>query len=305
MSISSSTNDAVVSSVSDKFISGLTKVIRGRDEAVKLVITALLADGHVLLEDYPGSGKTTLAKTLGRLITSKKTTEDFKSFRRIQFTPDLLPGDVLGVNIFDPESAKFNFQAGPVFAHIVLADEINRTGPKVQSAFLECMAEKQVTIDNKTHRLDDLFFVIGTQNPLDLAGTYPLPLVQLDRFLFKIPMSYVDAETELNILAEHNEISKLTNTIESVVSREEVLEVRQQVAKVKVSPLISQAIVDLVQASRSDSDFQFGLSTRSALMMQRALQAWAVVHGRDYIICLLYTSPSPRDKRQSRMPSSA
>jgi len=284
MSISSSTSDAVASSVSDKLISELTKVIRGRDEAVKLVITALLADGHVLLEDYPGSGKTTLAKTLGRLITSQKTSEDFRSFRRIQFTPDLLPGDVLGVNIFDPESAKFNFQSGPVFAHIVLADEINRTGPKVQSAFLECMAEKQVTIDNHTHQLDDLFFVIGTQNPLDLAGTYPLPLVQLDRFLFKIPMSYVDAETELNILAEHNEITNLTNNIASVVSREEILDVRKEVAEVKVSPLIAQAIVDLVQASRGNSDFQFGLSTRSALMMQRALQAWAIVNGRDYII---------------------
>jgi MoxR-like ATPase len=188
-------------------ITSLERVIRGRGDTIRLVIAALVADGHVLLEDYPGSGKTTLAKTLGGLIGPDENHDDrFKTrskdpivgFRRIQFTPDMLPGDVLGVNVFDPKTGQFSFMHGPVFAHIVLADEINRTGPKVQAAFLECMAEKQVTMDNVTRPLDQLFFVMGTQNPLDMAGTYPLPQVQLDRFLLKVPMSYVDSATELN-----------------------------------------------------------------------------------------------------------
>ncbi|MCB0324685.1 MAG: AAA family ATPase, partial [Bdellovibrionales bacterium] len=191
----------------------LTRVIRGRDDTLKLVLAGLVADGHVLIEDYPGSGKTTLAKTLGRSIDCSDADgieRHILPFRRIQFTPDLLPTDVLGVNVFEPKSATFRFQHGPIFAHIVLADEINRTGPKVQAAFLECMAERQVTIDNVTYPLDELFFVMGTQNPLDLAGTYPLPLVQLDRFLLKVPMRYVGADTELEILRESDEIKSNT-----------------------------------------------------------------------------------------------
>jgi len=178
--------------IASRLVNGLEAVIKGRGDTIKLILTALFADGHALLEDYPGSGKTTLAKTLGRLISkdiksgsvSPEYSEAIIPFRRIQFTPDMLPGDVLGVNIFEPREGTFRFLHGPIFAHIVLADEINRTGPKVQAAFLECMAEKQVTIDNRTYPLHTLFFVLGTQNPLDFAGTYPLPLVQLDRFLF-------------------------------------------------------------------------------------------------------------------------
>jgi len=275
----------------NKLITSLSRVIRGREDTIKLVIAALIADGHVLLEDYPGSGKTTLAKTLGRLIagdppdtytTGPETPTHILPFRRIQFTPDMLPGDVLGVNVFDAKSGSFHFMHGPVFAHIVLADEINRTGPKVQAAFLECMAEKQVTIDNVTYPLDKLFLVIGTQNPLDIAGTYPLPLVQLDRFLLKIPMAYVDRRTEIQILEEHSAIMNAAETIEPVCRRSDVLNAREATQAVFVSPPLREAVVDIMQATRTDALLQFGASTRAALMLQAAMRAWALVNNRDY-----------------------
>ena len=265
----------------DKLKKKLGEVIRGREDTIKLVLTGLIANGHVLIEDYPGSGKTTLAKTLGKLIDCSNTS-GVVPFRRIQFTPDLLPSDVLGVTIFEPNTSTFRFQHGPVFANILLADEINRTGPKVQAAFLECMAEKQVTIDNSTYPLDDLFFVLGTQNPLDVAGTYPLPLVQLDRFLMKIPMSYVDAKTELEILQESSEIESKSKKLSSVVTREDVLVAQKQAEQVKLSPSILQAIVDIVQSSRNNPQLIFGASTRAAIMLKKALSAWAIVEGRDY-----------------------
>lgn len=271
--------------------SSLEKVVRGRKDTIRLVITALVADGHVLLEDYPGSGKTTLSKTLGRLIAPdsagssrypSQASADITAFRRIQFTPDMLPGDVLGVNIFDPKSGAFQFMHGPVFAHVVLADEINRTGPKVQAAFLECMAEKQVTMDNVTHPLDQLFFVLGTQNPLDIAGTYPLPQVQLDRFLLKVPMSYVDAATECEILENHTSIREGSTSLAPVCTRSDVLAAREACEQVFVSPAMRQAIVDIIQATRGNPMIQFGASTRAALMVQSAVKAWALVNGRDH-----------------------
>lgn len=264
----------------------LSGVIRGREDTIKLVLTGLVADGHVLIEDYPGSGKTTLAKALGQSIDcsgSEQAQEDILPFRRVQFTPDLLPSDVLGVNVFEPKSASFRFQHGPIFAHVVLADEINRTGPKVQAAFLECMAERQVTIDNVTHPLDDLFFVMGTQNPLDLAGTYPLPLVQLDRFLLKVPMKYVSAETELEILQESDVIAKTSEEIQPCVTRSQLLRAREAASNVTIQGSILQAIVDIVQASRTSPLLQFGASTRAAIMLKRALGAWAICEGRDYV----------------------
>jgi MoxR-like ATPase len=271
-------------SVSERLRTSLSKVIRGRDETIRLVIAALLADGHVLIEDYPGSGKTTLAKTLGRLISkgTEKENEHILAFRRVQFTPDMLPGDVLGVNIFDAKSNAFHFVHGPVFAHIVLADEINRTGPKVQAAFLECMAEKQVTIDNFTHPLDPLFFVLGTQNPIDVAGTYPLPLVQLDRFLFQIPMPYVNRDTEIEILETHEDIVRESVGIEPIASREEVLRAQQSVKQVYVSQELRTTIVNIVQATRESSLIRFGASTRAALMLQQAIRSIAIGNNRDY-----------------------
>lgn len=266
-----------------KLKEGLKQLIQGRDDTIKLVITALLAGGHVLIEDYPGSGKTTLAKTLGNLISDDSQNKTILPFRRIQFTPDLLPGDILGVNIFDPKNGNFQFIPGPVFAHMVLADEINRTGPKVQAAFLECMAEKQVTLDNQTHKLDDLFFVIGTQNPLDFAGTYPLPLVQLDRFLLKIPMSYVDSETEKQILRNHGNITTAAQSINAVCTRSEIINAQKAVDSIQLNELIREAIVDFVQLTRNSAQCLYGLSTRSAIMLQQALRAWALIEGRDYV----------------------
>ena len=264
----------------------LEKVIRGRTDTVRLVLTGLVANGHVLLEDYPGSGKTTLAKTLGRSIDCSRSDAASRGiipFRRIQFTPDLLPSDVLGVNVFEPKSGSFRFQHGPIFAHVLLADEINRTGPKVQAAFLECMAERQVTLDNVTYPLDELFFVIGTQNPLDLAGTYPLPLVQLDRFLLRIPMRYVDATTELEILRDADSIQDHVDHVTPIVTREEILNARKAVQQVQVADVVRQTIVGIVQATRNNPILQFGASTRAAIMFQRAVAGWALCNGRDYV----------------------
>lgn len=262
----------------------LKKVIRGREDTIKLILTGLVGGGHVLIEDYPGSGKTTLAKTLGRSIDcSAGSAKDILPFRRIQFTPDLLPSDVLGVNVFEPKTSSFRFQHGPIFAHIVLADEINRTGPKVQAAFLECMAERQVTIDNVTYPLDELFFVMGTQNPLDLAGTYPLPLVQLDRFLLKVPMRYVDADVELEILRDSEAINSGAEHVTAVVTREQILTARADAANVHINEQILGAIVSIVQSTRNNPVLQFGASTRSAIMLKRALGAWALNDGRDYV----------------------
>jgi len=280
-----------VSTTLNNLVTSLERVIRGRSDTIKLILSALIADGHVLLEDYPGSGKTTLAKTLGGLIGpdtspdqhfASRATDPIVGFRRIQFTPDMLPGDVLGVNVFDPKTGQFSFIHGPVFAHIVLADEINRTGPKVQAAFLECMAEKQVTLDNVTRPLDQLFFVLGTQNPLDMAGTYPLPQVQLDRFLLKVPMSYVDAATECAILEDHVAIRTATQTPNPVCTRSDILKAREICERVHVAPALREAIVEIVQATRGNPLIQFGASTRAALMLQTAIRSWALLAGRDY-----------------------
>ncbi len=268
--------------ISEKLRSALGQVVKGRDDTIKKIIAAIFADGHVLLEDYPGSGKTTLAKALGKLIAPADASGHILPFRRIQFTPDLLPGDVLGVSVFDSKTSAFRFVHGPVFAHIVLADEINRTGPKVQAAFLECMAEKQVTIDNHTYPLDTFFFVLGTQNPIDMAGTYPLPYVQLDRFLFKIPMPYVDATTELALLHQHDAIMHAAAELSPVTTRDEILAARKLTAQVAVHPSIQKAIINIVQATRGNPQIQYGVSTRAALLLQQAVKALAVIAGRNY-----------------------
>jgi MoxR-like ATPase len=262
----------------------LTSAVKGRDDVIELVLVALIADGHVLLEDYPGSGKTLLAKTLGDSIVDDKPDDDIPGFRRIQFTPDLLPSDVTGVTVFDTATSAFSFRRGPVFAYVVLADEINRTSPKVQSAMLEAMAEKQVTVDNTTYKLDDLFFVIATQNPLDLAGTYPLPVAQLDRFLFKIRMQDVSRDAELDVLRTAKE--RRAGVPESLtrVDRAHVVEARKACHDlVHVSQAVHEALVDIARALRSDTRVLQGASTRSLVMALPALQARAMIYGRDHV----------------------
>jgi MoxR-like ATPase len=260
--------------------------VRGRDEVIELVIIAVLADGHVLLEDFPGSGKTTLAKALGDSIIDDQPHDDIVALRRIQFTPDLLPSDVTGTTIFDPNTGRFFFRPGPIFAHIVLADEINRTTPKVQSALLEAMAEKQTTTDNRTRRLDDLFLVIATQNPLDVSGTFPLPNAQLDRFLFKIRMTHIAPEAELEILRNHH-AARATADRDDLprVTRTEILDARRVIEnQIHIHPTIHQALVEIAQATRTHERILQGVSTRSLVLALTALQARALTHQRHYVI---------------------
>jgi MoxR-like ATPase len=258
-------------------------VIVGRDDVIELTLIALMADGHVLLEDYPGSGKTTLARCLGDSLQSDDG-KHIAAFRRIQFTPDLLPSDVTGTSVFDLEHNRFVFRPGPIFAHIVLADEINRTSPKVQAAMLEAMAEKQVTIDNDTHALDELFFVIATQNPLDVAGTYPLPTPQLDRFLFKLEMKHIEREAELGVLRHYPKPSLDMSAPLPRIGRGEILQARRAIrAGVFISEAIREALVDLARGLRDDERVLQGASTRSLVLMLPALQVRALMRGRDYV----------------------
>lgn len=256
----------------------------GRDDVIELVIIALIADGHVLLEDFPGSGKTTLAKALGDAIGDDREVEHFIApFRRIQFTPDLLPSDVTGVPVFDSASNAFHFRHGPIFAHVVLADEINRTSPKVQAAMLEAMGEKQVTVDNVTYPLDDLFFVIATQNPLDLVGTYPLPVPQLDRFLFKISMEHIDRKSELEVLETWQSRRDGAGS-GPAVTRDELLASRAAIDQsVAIAEVVKTTLVDISRKLRADERVLQGNSTRSLVLMLPALQAAAALRGRNFV----------------------
>lgn len=256
----------------------------GRDDVIELVIIALIADGHVLLEDFPGSGKTTLAKALGDAIGDDREIEHFIApFRRIQFTPDLLPSDVTGVPVFDSASNAFHFRHGPIFAHVVLADEINRTSPKVQAAMLEAMGEKQVTVDNVTYPLDELFFVIATQNPLDLVGTYPLPVPQLDRFLFKISMEHIDRKSELEVL-ETWQSRRDGARGDPAVTRDELLASRAAIDRgVAIAEVVKTTLVDISRKLRADERVLQGNSTRSLVLMLPALQAAAALRGRNFV----------------------
>lgn len=267
--------------------------VMGRDEVIELVLVALFADGHVLLEDYPGSGKTTLAKSLGHSIIDDVPDDDIPDFRRIQFTPDLLPSDVTGVMVFDTHTSNFFFRRGPVFAYVLLVDEINRTSPKVQSALLEAMAEKQVTVDNVCHRLDELFFVIATQNPLDAIGTYPLPMAQLDRFLLKLVMRHIDRESELEVLRTWG-LPRVAPEL-ATVTRTDVVAARRALRRlVAVAPAVHECLVDVARRLREDRRTRQGVSTRCLVQAIPALQVMAMLSGRDFV--------SPEDVERMAVP---
>ena len=257
--------------------------VMGRDDVIDLMLIGLISGGHILLEDFPGSGKTTLAKALGQTIDATSSTDGLTSFRRLQFTPDLLPSDITGVMIFDPNKGEFHLRKGPIFAHVVLVDEINRTSPKVQSALLESMAERQVTIDNETYPLDPLFLVIATQNPSDSVGTYPLPQAQLDRFLFKISMTHIDATSELAVLRkygqnQHNEVPNFS------ITREQLLDVRKSMHEhIVLSEAIEECLVAIAHQSRIHPDVSLGLSTRTIVNAVGALKAKALLSKRDFV----------------------
>ena len=268
--------------LSQRLIEGLARVIRGKREVLEYLVTGLLAGGHVLLEDVPGLGKTTLAKTVARLI-AKTSRGSAVVFRRIQFTPDLLPYDITGVDIFDPASRRFIFRPGPVFSNILLADEINRTTPKVQSALLEVMEEAQVTVGNKTHRLNSLFFVIATQNPVETEGIYPLPLAQLDRFLMKLKIGYPEQEEELSILKD-DPAGKVMPNLKPVCGKEEIITARRTAEGIYCDERLMRAAVAVSVATRRHRGIELGCSPRASLMLIKAARAYALVKGRDYCI---------------------
>lgn len=265
------------------------KIIRGKDAEIRKVLTCLVAGGHILLEDLPGLGKTSMAKSLAFSIEGHHTAGNNKSeshvtFKRIQFTPDLLPMDLIGTYIFDDRNKDFIFKPGPLFGNIILADEINRASPKVQSALLECMAENQITIGEKTYPLDEFFFVIATQNPIEFEGTYPLPAAQLDRFFMKFSFGYVSEEKEIEIYNEYIAINKIPETVSPVIGYENILLVRRSAEKVYIHPEIIRAVSNIAHATRDNNAIRLGVSTRGGIIFLKCLRAFALLHGRAYAI---------------------
>ena len=257
-----------------KLRSNISKIIKGKDDKIDLVIMALLSGGHVLLDDVPGTGKTVLAKALARSVDA--------GFSRIQFTPDLLPSDITGIHFFNMKEQEFMFRAGPVFTNILLADEINRATPRTQSALLQCMEEKQVTIDGELFLIDKPFIVLATQNPVETAGTYPLPEAQLDRFMIKLSVGYSDRESEMQIL-DNSRAFPPVKSLTAVTDKTELLEMMNRVENIKVNEAVRGYIADIGNASRHNSEIKLGLSTRGLIALKNMSQARAALRGREFV----------------------
>jgi MoxR-like ATPase len=258
-----------------RILEAVDSIIIGKPQVTKLALTCLLAKGHLLIEDLPGVGKTTLAHTLASTLGL--------SFQRIQFTSDMLPADILGVSVFDRNANHFSFHPGPIFTQLILADEVNRATPRTQSALLEAMEEQQVSVEGQTHQLPEPFFVIATQNPSHQIGTFPLPESQLDRFLMRIEIGYPDAEAERTLLLGDDR-RKLLQDLEAVIAPAQLIELQQQVSKVHVSEALADYVQRLLAYTRESGLYLFGLSPRAGLSLIHAAQAWAVIDQRDHVL---------------------
>jgi MoxR-like ATPase len=259
----------------DRLIKNVGTVVLGKDEVIRLTVVALLADGHVLIEDVPGVGKTLLARALAASLDC--------TFRRIQFTPDLLPSDILGSSVYNSTSGEFLFKPGPVFANVILADEINRTTPRTQSALLEAMGDRQVSVDGRTYVLDPPFLVLATQNPFEFEGTYVLPESQLDRFTMRVRMGYPIRSEERHILTSHRK-GEPVEELKPVLTAADVLRLQRAVRSIRVEDTIADYLMELIHATRETEELHVGVSTRGALSLYRAAQALALVSGRSYVV---------------------
>ncbi|MDO6355884.1 MoxR family ATPase [Caloramator sp. CAR-1] len=258
-----------------KLIKNISNIIVGKDKEIELIITSFISSGHILLEDIPGVGKTTLVKAFAKSLGLE--------FKRVQFTPDLLPSDLTGINFYNPKTSEFEFKKGPLFTNIILADEINRATPRTQSALLEAMEERQITVDGQTIKLPIPFMVLATQNPIESYGTFPLPEAQIDRFLMKISLGYPEREEEIKIIDKFVQ-GDFEKNLEAVVDFEEMKYVKESYTKVKANKDVLNYILDIIKATRNDSRIELGVSPRGTLALFKSCQAFAALNGRDFII---------------------